>query len=188
MTELADRPTSAGWYLVAFGLIGSALAIALTGYNQMTEVVATMQRRVMPGVHEVALAGGQASLYYEHVSEVANKPYEAPRDLTFSCTVRDLRGKALKLDGVTAKVTYSLGAYAGRKVYDVDVSTPGTYTLACESSQPFVLALGGGMGAWLVVAIVGGLIPGTAGLIVIAIVTIKRRRWFARNPGKTTDT
>lgn len=188
MSELPDRPTSAGWYLVAFGLIGSALAISLTGFNQMREVVDTMQRRVMPGVHEVALAGGKASLYYEHRSEIKDTTYETPQDLTFTCSLRDQRGKTLKLEPITGKVTYSVGPYSGRKVWDVDVMAPGSYNLACDAERPFVLSLGGGIGAWLVVAIVGGLVPGLAGLIVIAFVTIKRRRWFKQNPGKATDT
>jgi hypothetical protein len=188
MSELPDRPTSAGWYLVAFGLIGTALAIALTGFNQMREVVETMQRRVMPGVHEVALAGGKASFYYEHQSEIKDKSYETPEGLTYTCSLRDQRGKSLKLETVTDKVTYNVGPYSGRKVWDVDVVAPGTYNLACDAERPFVLALGGGMGAWMIVAIVGGLVPGTAGLIVIVFVTIKRRQWFKRNPGKTTDT
>ncbi|MBA2541912.1 MAG: hypothetical protein H0V17_19865 [Deltaproteobacteria bacterium] len=188
MQELPDRPTSAGWYLVAFGLIGSALAISLTGFNQMREVVETMQRRVMPGVHEVALAGGKAALYYEPESELKEHSYSTPADLKFTCTLRDQRGKTLKLEAPTGKIEYASGPYVGRKVFDVDVVAPGTYNLACTADQPFVLALGGGLGAWMVVAIVGGLVPGLAGLIVIAFVTIKRRQWFAKNPGKTTDT
>ena len=46
--------------------------------------------------------------------------------------------------------------------------------------DPFMLSVGGGIGAWFIVALVGALMPGLAGLIVILVITIKRRRWFKR--------
>jgi hypothetical protein len=57
---------------------------------------------------------------------------------------------------------------------------PGSYTLTCDGSQRFMVAVGGGTGAWLVVAIAGALFPGTAGILVVLITTIKRRRWRKR--------
>jgi hypothetical protein len=181
-TVVPDRPVQRGWYLVAFGLLGIALAIAWTGFNQMQEVVSTLQRRVMPGTHEVALAGGRATIYFEHRSEVKDVTYEVPTDFAFGCAVTRPDGKPHPLLPVKGKITYASGEFSGRAVFDLEITAPGAYNLTCDGKQPYVVALGGGIGAWTVVAIVGLLAPGSVGLFVIVFVTIKRRRWFARNP------
>ncbi len=180
MSDVPDRPTSRGWYLVAFGLCGTAIAIALTGFNQMREVVETLQRKAMPGSQEVALAGGRATIYYEPQSELDNKTYSTPPDLAISCTLANLNGKPHAMQPPARVLTYSSGPYSGRSIYDIDVVAPGSYTLTCQAREPFVLTVGGGVGAWLVVALAGAMFPGLAGLIVIAIVAIKRRRWRVR--------
>lgn len=179
-TTVPERPTSRGWYLVAFGLIGTALAIAWTGFNQMREVVETMQRREMPGSHEVTLPGGRATIYYEARSRLKERTFDTPSNLAFGCHLARLDGKPHPLIPITAKVKYTSGDFSGRAVFDVEVVAPGSYTLTCDGQEPYVLAIGGGIGAWVIVAIVGGLMPGLAGLGVIVLVTVKRRRWFAR--------
>lgn len=178
MDDTPDRPASRGWYLVSFGLIGIAIAIAFTGFAQMSEVVVTLQRHPMPGSQEVALAGGRATIYYEYESSYDNKTYAAPADLPVTCTLKNLNDKPHPLETPPSKVTYSKGPYAGRNLYDVEVTAPGSYTLTCEGSQPFMISVGGGIGAWFIVALFGALMPGLAGLIVIVIVALKRRRWF----------
>jgi len=180
MSDIPDRPVSPGWYGVAFGLVGIAIAIALTGWNQMREVVETLQRKPMPGSHEVALAGGRATIYYEPSSTFDNVDYATPPDMAFTCTLKTLSGKPHPLVAPLAKASYSAGPYEGRAMFDVEVTAPGEYTLTCAGPQRFVVAVGGGIGAWRIVAIAGALVPGTAGLIVVALVTIRRRRWYAR--------
>ncbi len=180
MSEIPDRPTSRGWYLVSFGLCGIAIAIALTGWNQMREVVVTLVRHPMPGSHEVALASGLATVYYEHRSTLENTDYSSPPDMVFHCTVKNLNGKVHAVQPVKSKASYTSGPYEGHAVFDIQVSAPGLYTLTCDGTQPYVIAVGGGMGAWFVVAIAGGSFPGLAGLIVIVVVTLKRRRWYKR--------
>lgn len=179
MDDDQDRPTSRGWYLVSFGLIGTAIAVSLTGWSQMREVVSSLQRHPMPGSAEVALADGRAILYYEHESRFDNRDYATPPDLAFHCTVTNLQGKPLALRPVTVESSYAAGPYVGRNVFDLDIVAPGSYTLTCDGPQPFVVAVGGGIGAWKLVSIVGGIVPGLPGLIVAVIVTIKRRRWRA---------
>jgi hypothetical protein len=174
-----SRPTSAGWYLVAFGLLGIAIAIALTGYNQMNEVVETMQRRVMPGTHEMPFANGRTMIYYESQSRIGDQHYATPEDLTFQCSLRDLVGKPIDLRKVVT-TTYSASDFTGRSVWEVEIAVPGNYVLSCDGRAPYVLAIGGGIGAWAIVAIAGGLVPGSAGLFVVVFVTLKRRRWHRR--------
>lgn len=163
---------------MSFGLIGIAIAIAFTGFAQMSEVVATLQRHPMPGSREIALAGGRATIYYEFESNYDSKPYSTPRDLAVSCTLASLDGKPHPLETPHANVTYQSGPYAGRSLYDVEVTAPGSYTLTCGGSQPYLVSVGGGIGAWFIVALAGALMPGVAGLVVILVVTLKRRRWF----------
>lgn len=165
---------------MAFGLIGTAIAIGLTGWNQMREVVSTLQRHPMPGSAEVALAGGRATIYYESTSTFDNKDYATPKDLAFSCTLKNLNGKPHPMQPASGTVTYKADGIEGKNVYDVEVTAPGSYTLTCEGPQPFVVAVGGGIGAWFIVAIAGASMPGVAGLLVVLIVTLKRRRWFKR--------
>jgi len=180
MLDVPDRPASRGWYLVSFGLIGIALAIGLTGWTQMREVVVNMQRQLMAGSREIALAGGRATIYYEHSSTFENKDYATPPEMTFSCTLKNLNGKPHVMTAPTVTNTYTSGPYAGRSIYEIDVMAPGNYTLTCDGAEPYVVAIGGGLGAWFVVAIVGASMPGLAGILVLVILTLKRRRWFAR--------
>lgn len=163
---------------MSFGLIGIAIAIAFTGFAQMSEVVATLQRQPMPGSREIALAGGRATIYYEFESNYDNKPYATSPEVAVSCTLANLNGKPHPLEAPHANVTYKSGPYAGRSLYEVEVTAPGSYTLTCGGTQPFMISVGGGIGAWFIVALAGALMPGVAGLIVILVVTLKRRRWF----------
>ena len=146
MEDVPDRPASRGWYLVSFGLIGIALAIAFTGFAQMSEVVATLQRHPMPGSQEIALAGGRATIYYEFQSSYDSKPYATSPDLAIACTLKSLSGKPYPLEAPHTNVTYSSGPYAGRSLYDIEVTAPGLYTLTCGGTQPFMISLGGGIG------------------------------------------
>ena len=180
MSDVPDRPTSRGWYLVSFGLCGIAIAIGLTGWNQMREVVATMQRQPMPGSREVALAAGLTTIYYERSSTFDNQDYSSPPEMPFTCTVKNLNGKVHPMLPAARKATYTSGPYEGRAVWDIQVSAPGLYTLTCDGTRPYMLAVGGGIGAWYMVAVAGALFPGLAGLTVILVVTLKRRRWHKR--------
>ena len=167
------RRTAAGLYFVGLGLIGSALAIALIGYSQMSDSVRGLQRTKLPGRAEVTLAAGLTTVYVEHRSLANGAPVEvATADAT--CTMTDAQGKPMSLAPTKGNVTHAFGDYAGRRIYDVSIAAPGIYYLDCTGTG--VLAVGGGLGAWLVVAIVGGLVPGLAGVILCIVVYLKRRR------------
>ena len=167
------RRTAAGLYFVGIGLIGSAIAIALIGYSQMADSVRGLQRTKLPGRAEVTLAAGLTTVYVERRSIANGVPLEvASADAT--CAMTDAGGKPMPLAPTKANVTYAFGDYAGRRVYDVSIAAPGIYYLDCTGAG--MLAVGGGIGAWFVVAIVGGLVPGLAGFVLCLIVFLKRRR------------
>jgi hypothetical protein len=148
----------------------------VTGFVQMRDTVGSMQRVVMPARTEVTLAAGRSTLYVESRSVVNDTPYVVDGDVPLECTLQASSGSTLELQQPRARVTYNAGDFAGRNAFDIDVPAPGTYTLDCKAPRQFVLAIGGGIGAWLVVALVGALVPGLAGLVVLVVVFVKRRR------------
>lgn len=175
-TAAARGPTSKGWYLVGAGLVASALAIALTGFYQMTDSVRGLQRLAMPGQGQVTLAPGRTTLYYEHRSTLRGTAYSAPAQMSITCRVTDAQERPQELAVSASSVQYAFGDFAGKSAFDLQLAGSGTYTVRCEAEQPFVLAIGGGVGAWIVVAVVGGLVPGLGGVLVCVLVWVRRRR------------
>ena len=178
---MAARRTAGGWYLVGIGLIGSAIAIAVTGFAQMASTVEGMRRVEMPGRAELILSGGLSTIYFEPRSSIDGRALDAPEDLRFSCTLEDANHRSIELRPPRATVTYSFGDYTGRSVFDFE-APPGTLALACTGPSKFAVAVGGGIGAWIIVAIVGGLVPGLGGLAMIIVVFVKRRSAVRHRP------
>ena len=163
------RLTPRAWYLVAAGLIVSAVTLAVVAFTQFLSNVENMQRVVMPGTAQITLPMGASTLYLESESVVKGTSYVA-RDVQPQCTM-----PGVTLAANTANVEYSVGDFSGRSAFDVMVPQAGSYTLTCEAAQPFVIAVGRGLGAWIVIAAVG-LLPFAGGVIVILVVFFKRRR------------
>jgi hypothetical protein len=161
------------WYLVGAGLVTSAVALVLVAFGQYLKTVELMQRVVMPGRAEIVLPAGPSTLYAESRSVFDGTPYDPPADLTFQCGLEPV-GKAQftrsKLDS-----SYATDRYAGAAAFDVRLTEAGTYTLVCEAPQKFVMAIGRGVGAWTVIALVA-LVPLLGGVVTIALVFFKRRR------------
>jgi hypothetical protein len=160
---------------VAGGLLMIGVAIAATGVSQSIATIEEMYRVVMPGRAEIVLPPGGTTLYAESRSVVDGKAYSV-EDLDFHCGVTNPGGKAIPLERASSKVTYSIGGYEGRNVFDIDVDVAGTYVLSCEAPRSFTLAVGRGVGTWRVVAVVGGLVPAALAVLVFVIVLIKRSR------------
>jgi hypothetical protein len=176
-----QRRTARGWYLVGLGLIGTATAIAVTGFAQMGSTVAGMQRVTMPGRADVTIAGGRSTVYFERRSVVNDDVIEAPDDLRFACTLEEQETHvAVPLVPAASRTAYDYGDYAGRSVYDFDPKLARAFTITCTGPQKFALALGGGIGAWIIVAAAGALMPGLAGVILMLVVFLRRRRQARR--------
>lgn len=166
--------TSRIWYVVAAGMMVSALSIAIIGFTQMIARIEGMQRVLMPGRAEIWLPAGMSVLYAEQRSIVSGKSYEIGEAFPFRCGLDE---KARKHTFVTStgKVRYSIGDYAGRNAWDVDVVEPGKYTLVCEADQPFAIAIGHGIGTWIAIAVIS-LFPFIGGIAILVVVFVKRRR------------
>lgn len=169
-----SRMTSKVWYWVALGLIVPGLALVITAFGMLTSSIQGMHRVVMPGKAEIMLPAGRSTLYAERSSIVDGKAYRV-EGLRFRCAVTDPAGKEVPLVAPTSSVSYTTGSYAGENVFDLDIAEPGPYVLACDAPAPFVIAIGGGVGAWIVVMIVGAL-PIMAGVVIFIVALVKRRR------------
>ncbi len=168
------KKTAGGWYLVGAGLIVSAIAMSIVAFSSMLNGIEGMQRVAMPGRAQIHLPPGTSVLYAEQRSVIDGKRIEVAHDFKYRCGI-DEKERKVEFRKAGSTVTYSIGDYAGAAAWDVDVVTDGDYPLVCESEQPFVMAIGRGVGSWIVVAVMG-LVPFLAGGVVILIVFLKRRR------------
>jgi hypothetical protein len=166
--------TTRVWYLVAAGLMISAATMAILAYGQMTGRVEGMQRVAMPGRAEITMPAGTSTLYVERTSRLGGKTYDVTGELEPRCAIDERQGRKVTLTTPKANVMYAISGFAGKNTWDLDVMAPGSYTLVCEAGQPFVIAIGQGIGAWIVVAAVG-VVPFLIGAVIIAIVFFKRR-------------
>jgi hypothetical protein len=171
---MSGKLTSRIWYGVALGLIVPGIATTVLGFTQLAEAVEGLQRVVMPGKAEIVLPAGPTTLYGERRSLVGGKAYQN-EELSFQCRALDPRGGAVRLAPAASRVSYSVGDYAGSSDIDLDIPAAGMYVVECEAPAPFVLAIGQGVGAWIVVSIIGA-IPIGLGVLMALIVLIKRSR------------
>jgi len=172
-----SRMTSKVWYWVAAGLFLVGTSVVIMAAQMLQSAARNMPRVVMPGKAELVLPVGRSTLYVESNSLVDGKAYRADTAIRYRCSLSDETGKAVPLETSTVKSTYAGGDYAGESAFEVRIATAGTYTLACESSaDPFVIAVGGGVDAWIWVAGFGGGVPNGIAALVFLVVFFKRRR------------
>jgi hypothetical protein len=170
---MGGKLTSRVWYAVAAGLIVPGVALMVMGFGQLSSAVEEMRRVVMPGKLEIVLPAGRTTLYGERRSIVDGKVYRTEA-LEFRCRALDLEGRAVPLAPAPA-VAYTVGGYEGSADIDLDIPAPGTYVVECEGPSPFVLAVGQGIGTWIVLMIAGA-VPAGLGMLVALVVLIKRTR------------
>jgi hypothetical protein len=181
----AKRRTAGGWYLVGVGLVGIGIAIALTGFSQMIGTIEGMQRVVMPGTAPIVLSAGRTTFYFETRAPVNGRVVEAASGANPTCTLISADDTQIPLEPYAGTLQYTLGGYSGRAIYDAQLPAGGSAKLRCELgvSGEGVIAIGGGIGAWIVVGIVGGMIPALGGIALLIVVFVKRRRWDHSHPG-----
>ena len=146
-------------YLFGGFLILFAFAVAGLAWTSATSTMEGMQRVKMPGMTDVVLPAGPSSLYAE-----------SERDFAVECTAA-----GLALRAPPEPVRYSLAGYRGHKLYDVDVAMGGSYELACRGEAPFTIAIGAGVGAWQVIAVLA-VIPLAIGVVLVIATVVRRRR------------
>ena len=143
-----------GGFLVAF-----ACAVAGLAYISATSTMEGMQRVTMPGKAAVTLPGGPSTLYVEGDAK-----------LVVRCQI-----PGLELTKPRSRVSYSLAGYRGYNAFDVDVVSGGRYELECNAERAFVIAIGSGVGAWIVIAVLA-VIPLLGGIALLLVTYLRRRR------------
>jgi hypothetical protein len=145
-------------YLFGGFLIAFACAVAGLAVTTAMSTMKGMQRVPMPGRADISLPAGPSTLYVE--GDASN----------VECTA-----VGLVLEKPKGQVSYSLAGYHGRNAFDVQVTSGNRYELACTGSGPFVIAVGAGVGAWIVITALA-VIPFLAGLALVIVTAIRRAR------------
>lgn len=169
-------------YLFGIALVGFAILVATIAYTVSISTMKDMQRVAMPGQAQILLPSGRSTLYIETRSKVGDTPIDSgPGDFQVQCSAG-----GLALAHPRSHVSYAMAGYKGHNAYDVDVDGGGAYTLVCHSdgNRPFAIAIGAGVGAWIVIAVLA-VIPLLAGLALL-LVTLLRRRARARSSAAAT--
>ncbi len=162
----AGRSTSPAWYIVGGGLLMVAAALAGIGFTQAASSVQYMQRISMPGRASVVLPPRATTLYVEG----------APATAVTACSLTsEFGGASAVVAPVAAVRTYDSDGRRGQSVYDVTATVGGSYTLACEGTQSFEIAMGQGAGAARAL-ILAAILPALGGLGAMILVAWKRRR------------
>jgi hypothetical protein len=172
-------------YLFGVALCVFAGIVAIVAFTTATATMANLQRVAMPGRADITLPSGPSTLYAEHRSRLLDpdRAIDGPAAQVVRCAIEDPGAYGIHV-GPAAPVDYDLAGYAGRSVYDVVSRDGGRFTLACEAAQPFVIAIGSGLGSWKVVAVIA-IVPLVAGLALLAT-TAWRRRALRRAPPRAT--
>jgi hypothetical protein len=142
-----------------------------------------MRRVVMPGKVQIVLPAGRTTLYGERRSIVDGKVYRT-EELGYRCRALDPAGREVPL-ATSPSVSYEVGGYEGSADIDLDIPAAGTYVVECEGPSPFVIAIGQGIGTWIVLRI-AGTVPVGLGVLAFLIVWIRRirqQRRAARSAG-----
>ena len=162
----AARTTSAAWYIIGGGLLMIAAALAGIGFSQAASTVQDMQRLAMPGRASVVLPPRDTTLYVE----------DAPASAVTGCSLISESGAGMAtVTPVAAVRSYDSEGRRGTSLYDVKAPAGGTYTLACEGTAKFQIAIGQGAGAARVLML-AAILPALGGVIAMILVAWKRRR------------
>lgn len=166
-------------YFFGGALLVIAVAVAWVGVSSGVSTIKGMQRVAMPGDEDIVLPAGPSTLYIETHTKIGDQVIDSGEgDFRLRCDLESPPGwRKLELIKPKSHVSYSLGGYKGHNGFDVIVGTGGKYTLHCQSDgdRPFAIAVGTGVGAWIVVTVVA-IIPALAGLALLIVTIIRRRR------------
>jgi hypothetical protein len=165
-------------YLVAFLLVLGSCGVAVPSMLSLADAVERMPRVRVPGSGKITLEKGDHVIFAETQSVWEGSVIKTEGSLSMRCGLSSPSGMQLDLSPLGTSYQYNLGSRAGESMFRFDVKEPGEHTLACEveSGTPLVLAVSPigafkGMVTWIVGALVLLL-----GGIVLAVVTLVRRR------------
>jgi len=160
--------TSRRGYWIALTLAVAAAGFLAISVWRLYAAVADMPRIEASGTHVVELPAGDLIVFGETTEATANA--------SLRCVATDAAGAPLTLSSPDSRTSYDLGGYHGRSVFAMTVRASGAVTFACETDADVKLAIGSGMGARIVVAVVVAMLGGITASIVFFVTFMRRRR------------
>lgn len=172
MTDRLERAlqkeTSRRGYWAGIGLIVASLGIAAAMFWRMYSDVVAMPRTDARGTHVVNLPAGDLVVFAELPDGVIAG--------SARCAAKDASGSPLALRRGTTTISYEVGSYHGRSIFELDVPASEPVTITCETDTDLVLAFGKGLGKTIVIGIVLTLIAAFSGCFVFGRTFVRRRR------------
>jgi hypothetical protein len=183
MEQQARRtPPSKLWYVAGVAiLVGGIGGAVWYGVTTVIGSIDDMQRFVVPGEHELELAAGDHTLYYERTSTVNGVAYHTERVVSLQCGLR-FGQEPIEMRAPSMNETYTMGSRSGASVAAFTADQKGTYTLDCAHEDgPVVVAVGDAFSfKVIIIAIVMAFLGLIAGAVTIALTY--QRRLNAMNP------
>jgi hypothetical protein len=169
---------SRAWYLTMLMPLGLCV-FGVLAFMRLVDNIEGMQRLVVPGERTLTLDKGDYRVFAESESHVDGVAY-ANNQYSVRCSL-EADGAPIELESSTAKITYSLGGYAGRSIFKFTMRKAGSAKLACTTDDgKAVLAVGTGIGTSIVAGVLT-LVFGVIGIVAaFAIVFVLRRRTVRR--------
>ena len=169
---------SRAWYLTVLVPLAFGVIIGGISLSRMMEQIESMPRAVIPGERTFELPAGEHIIYGETYSVVDGVVYRNKR-FTATCTVTRADGTPIPFESYGGKMRYGIGVYSGRAIFKFELESPGAAKVSCSTKDgsKLVIAVGEGIGAQVVVAVVGALFGLFTALAVFAIVLVKRKRY-----------
>jgi hypothetical protein len=160
-------------YLVALGCGVFGLLMAGMLMLRLYQQVNRFPRFAVPGETTVELEAGEYVLYAEPL------PGAVITNISTSCGGLDSAQKKVELSTPTARTQYSFGAHHGFSLFTASVATSGKTRFQCQGDDKFQLAIGRGLGAGIVIAILSCL-GGIGAALYFFIKTLRRRQRTGR--------
>jgi hypothetical protein len=171
------RPVRA-WYVIAvlISLVGGC-GVAGLGLWRAYDKVTTFPRAAMPGELRVPLERGSYTIFWEPRSVVDGEAFMS-QQANVRCKLARTDGHAAALSTGGVSVSYSMGSYQGKSMFDADVDEDGDYTLTCvtDDGARVVMAIGQGLGTTIALSIVCGIGGFAAGVVIFLVVYFRRRK------------
>lgn len=184
------RPSRAPYLVgVAVALGGFAVVMAAAVIASLVAFFTSIDsfpRVVVPGEAQLNLPAGEYTIYSEQPGRSDGATLGKDAVAGLSCRLTDPSGRPVTVRTPLGSTSYTVNAHSGVSLFVFQALTDGRYQLACDYGQQngpsTVLAFDRAGTSLGVVALVSGIGTSAAGLVVCALVYLRRRRWARATP------
>jgi len=169
LTRESPLETTRRGYWLALGLVVASVGIVAVMFWRVSRAVAAMPRIDARGEHVVDLPAGDLVVFAELGDGVGVT--------SLRCAAKDASGSALALSDMgSTTISYDIGSYHGRSIYDLEVRAAGRVTVTCDTDGDLVLAFGEGIGKTMAIGVIAGLLAFFSGCFLFGRTLLRRRR------------